>query len=116
MNERDTITSPVGMGYPDEDDLDEKHVGGEFIKKDEIQPVPELAALSSVKNLNMSPEIKNRILHAFGRKAEAEDLAPSRDVEIIWQELVNLSDEQATEILLRAIDVHSGEPACERRG
>lgn len=58
----------------------------------------------------ITPEMRAKVEAYYGRKAEEENLAPSADVVYILDKIALMSEEQAMEILVKAIDFHSIDP------
>ena len=54
----------------------------------------------------LTPEMRNKVRAYYGQKAEADGIAPSADVEVIIDRILEMSDEDAIDILARAIDFH----------
>ena len=59
---------------------------------------------------DISREQRERILLQYGRKAEEDDIAPSRDVQMILDRIVGLSEDEALDILINAIEFHKIDP------
>ena len=59
---------------------------------------------------DVSREQRDRLIQLYGRKAEEDDIAPSRDVQMILDRVVEMSEEEALQILVEAIDFHKIDP------
>ncbi|KAK6859679.1 OPT family small oligopeptide transporter [Apiospora arundinis] len=58
----------------------------------------------------VTAEQHQRVAAHYGRRAEADHLAPSSDVEYILDQIVGMSDAGAIDILMGAIALHSDDP------
>jgi OPT family small oligopeptide transporter len=58
----------------------------------------------------ITPEMRNKILDQYGRKFEDDQLAPREDISLILDKIIHMSEEDALDILHRAIDYHRDDP------
>lgn len=59
---------------------------------------------------DLSEEERNRITERFGVTAEEHNIAPRTDIEFVIGKIEEITEDQAVEILLEAIDYHSDDP------
>ena len=105
-------------------------------RKDEIQPVPTMDTQDHVTDEKKfddefeigpaddgkvqitsgghqldhdTPEMRNKIIAYYGRKAEDDALAPKEDVSVILDHILAMSEQEAMDILVHAIEYHRGE-------
>ena len=86
--------------------------GDEKMFDDEIQPADGLVKASNLvhSGAEISQENKVRLMQYYGRKAEEEDIAPSRDVQLIMDRIIEMNEEEAVEVLVEALDFHKIDP------
>ena len=58
---------------------------------------------------HITPEMRQKIAQFYGRKAAEDDVAPSNDVTVILDHILAMSEQDALDILVHAIDYHRGE-------
>lgn len=92
-----SVTSP----YDDEKKFD-----------DEIRPVDEkIEHVAAERELGeQTPEMRNKIIAYYGRKAEDDDLAPAADVTVILEKILAMSEEDALDIIVNAMEYHRNDP------
>lgn len=57
-----------------------------------------------------TPAMRARIFEYYGRKAEEADLAPAADVDVILDKILEMREEEALEIICKAIVYHRNDP------
>ncbi|CZR63038.1 related to Oligopeptide transporter 2 [Phialocephala subalpina] len=87
----------------------------EVSKNEEITAVPELEEVQDIvdnvkQQSDITPEMRSKIAAFYGRKAEEDHLAPSADVVYIIDKIILMTEQKAIDILVKAIEYHSGDP------
>lgn len=59
---------------------------------------------------DITPEMRSKVAAFYGRKAEEDHLAPSADVVYIIDKIILMTEQEAIDILVRAIEYHSSDP------
>ena len=79
---------------------------------DEIGPADEkIQAVAAERDLGeQTPEIRNKILQYYGRKAEDDNLAPAADVTVILEKILSMPEEDALDIIVNAMQYHQNDP------
>jgi hypothetical protein len=92
-----SVTSP----YDDEKKFD-----------DEIGPADErIETVAATRDLGeQTPEMRNKILQYYGRKAEDDNLAPAFDVTVILEKILSMSEEDALDIIVKAMEYRQNDP------
>ena len=90
----ESITTPVN----------EKNDTGE----DRIEVSEDVAAVTKAvrQGEEITPEMRSKVAQLYGNIADKDNTAPQRDVEHILEFVVNMTDEEATDILVNAIAFH----------
>jgi len=84
------------------------------VAEDTIAEAPEYSKetvenVAKLGDITVTTEMRDKINAFYGRKAEAEGIAPSADFTYILDKILAMTEEEATEILLRAIEYHSND-------
>ena len=58
----------------------------------------------------MSRERRERLMQYYGQKAEDDNIAPARDVQMIMDRILEMSEEEAVHVLLGALEFHAIDP------
>jgi len=92
-----SVTSP----YDDEKKFD-----------DEIGPADQkIENVAAARDLSeQTPEMRNKILQYYGRKAEDDNLAPAADVTVILEKILSMSEEDALDIIVKTMEYHQNDP------
>lgn len=95
--------APISSPELDEKLKDEKRELG----NDEIVPADQdIATINGTLNGDVSDEQRAKIRAYYGHKAEDEGIAPSDDVEVILDAVIGMSEDEALDILFKAIEDH----------
>lgn len=79
---------------------------------DEVEPViTQRDPNSTGEKTVLTPEMCQRIAAMYGKKAEDDNLAPSRDVQYIVDKIQSMTEEEAIRILTEAVEYHSNDPS-----
>ena len=73
----------------------------------EIQPVEKEVPQHAE---NADPDMRRKLVEAYGRRAEEDEVAPASDISLILDRILEMSDEEATNILVHANEVYSDDP------
>ena len=79
----------------------------------EITPAKDDVATIVVEPHDMSdvtPEMRKKIMDYYGRKAEEDHIAPSADVDMILEKVIQMSEEEALDIIVGAMEYHKDDP------
>ena len=84
---------------------------------DDIQPIDDDMKEDVEDEKVEHPQGDQPALHpderrALGARAEEAGIAVAADFELVAEQMMTLSDEDAVDILLESIEVHEGEPAA----
>ena len=76
--------------------------------EDQIEEATDLdAAAEAVRQGHeITPEMRRKVAQHYGHIAEKENLAPQGDVEVILEYIVAMTEEEAIDVLLQAIEYH----------
>ena len=76
--------------------------------EDQIEATDDLdAAAEAVRQGHeITPEMRRRVAQHYGHIAEKDNLAPQGDVEVILEFIITMTDEEATDVLVHAIEYH----------
>jgi len=101
---------PLNSGtFPNDEKLVDEKDGGE----DEIRPADEddvhYIEGKVQHGETVTPEMRAKILDYYGRKAEEDKIAPGADITMILEKIIEMPEDQATDILVKAIDYHKSE-------
>ena len=98
--------SQVSQAAPGVQDSEKK-----FDDEIEIGPADEKVTVTSGgQNLDQqSPEMREKIAAYYGQRAEEDALAPRGDITAIMDAILAMSEQEAIDILVGAIDFHRGE-------
>ena len=78
---------------------------------DEITPAnDEKNNVTTLRNTNLTEEQRNQLRLRYGRKAEEDDIAPARDVQMMLDRIVEMNDDEALDVLVTAIENHRIDP------
>ena len=78
---------------------------------DEISPANEKGNVQTLENAgNLTDAQKAVLRQRYGRKAEDDDIAPARDVQMILEKVIEMTDEEAMQVILDAIEFHKMDP------
>lgn len=80
---------------------------------DEIGPADEkrIETIATTQDLqDQTPEMRNKILQYYGRKAEDDNLAPAADVTVILEKILAMQEEDALDIIVKAMEYHQNDP------
>lgn len=103
MSSNDNNIQEVGIDRDVVDSADnEKH------HSDTIKTAEDVTAIEeAVKEGHaITPEMRKKIAQHYGRKVEEDLLAPSADVTAILERVIAMSDEEAVDILVNAMEFH----------
>lgn len=95
---QESVTSP----YDDEKKFD-----------DEIGPASDakIEQVAAERDLSdQTPEMRNKIIEYYGRKVEDDNLAPAADVTVILEKILAMSEEDALDIIVQAMEYHRNDP------
>lgn len=80
-------------------------------RMDEITPAEKLEEKDLPQHVeSVDPEMRRKLVEAYGRRAEADDVAPANDISIILDRILEMSDEDATQILVQANENFADDP------
>ncbi|KAL2212753.1 oligopeptide transporter 2 [Sarocladium strictum] len=80
---------------------------------DEVEPVPVTRTQTDPvtgEKTTITPEMQQKIAALYGKKAEEDDIAPSRDVQYIVDKIQGMSEEEAIQILTDTVEYHNNDP------
>ena len=80
------------------------------IKEDDIVPAETLPALPDATDADVTPEMRNKILAYYGYHGEEDKLAPREDISKILDFIIGMSEEDALDVLVRAVEYHRDDP------
>lgn len=79
---------------------------------DEVEPVARTQTDPVTgEKTTITPEMQQKIAALYGKKAEEDDIAPSRDVQYIVDKIQGMSEEEAIQILTDTVEYHSNDPS-----
>jgi ATP-dependent Clp protease adapter protein ClpS len=81
---------------------------------DEVEPVPATRTQTDPvtgEKTTITPEMQQKIAALYGKKAEEDDIAPSRDVQYIVDKIQGMSEEEAVQILTDTVEYHNNDPS-----
>ena len=79
-------------------------------KGDEILPVTDEKEGLPRPDGPLSETQRQQLLARYGRKAEEDDIAPAKDVQMILDKVIAMDNEEALDVLVTAIEVHKADP------
>ena len=88
---------------------DEKHhVHSEKHDADEIAVATDVDGIVAavLEGKTITPEMRQKVAEQYGRAAEEDQLAPRGDVTAILERIITMTDEEAVDILVQAIEYH----------
>ena len=78
---------------------------------EEIVPASDEKNGTTLRNTgDLTDAQRAQLRQRYGRKAEEDDIAPARDVQMMLDRIVEMTDEEALHILVDAIDKHRVDP------
>ena len=81
-------------------------------KKEEITAVDDHIEqiVASGNAQDITPEMRQKIVNYYGRKAEEDDIAPAADVTAILERIIEMGEEDALDIIVHSIEYHKDDP------
>ena len=78
---------------------------------DEISPATNEKGVDALRDpAHLTDAQKAQIRERYGRKAEEDDIAPAKDVQMILERVIEMTDDEALGIIVDAIEVHKIDP------
>lgn len=79
---------------------------------DEIAPADtKIENVAAERNLSeQTPEMRQKIIQYYGRKVEDDHLQPAADVTVILEKILAMSEEDALDIIVQAMEYHRNDP------
>ncbi len=97
---------------------DEKHhMHSEKQGADEIAVANDVDGIVAavLEGREITPEMRQKVAEQYGRAAEEDQLAPRADVTAILERIITMTDEEAVDVLVRAIEYHKvRQPSYQR--
>lgn len=78
--------------------------------EDVIEPFQEKVVESSAEDDAALRELRNRLLLQYGRSVADDEIAPASDVTLVLDKILEMSDEEALDLVITAIDFHKLDP------
>ncbi|KAH8894599.1 oligopeptide transporter 2 [Thozetella sp. PMI_491] len=105
------VASNEAVPSPAADD-EKAEVRNEKAGHDEIAAAEEVDDIVAAvrEGRTISPEMRQKVAEHYGRIAEDDQIAPRADVTAILERIIVMTDEEAVEILLEAIEFHKDDP------
>ena len=88
---------------------DEKHyIQSEKQGADEIAVATDVDGIVAavLEGKAITPEMRQKVAEQYGRAAEEDQIAPRGDVTAILERIIIMTDEEAVDILVQAIEYH----------
>ena len=79
-------------------------------KLDEIAPATDEKGLNTMNDGTLTDAQRAQLRQRYGRKAEEDDIAPAKDVQVILDKVIGMDTQEALDVLLNAIDAHKNDP------
>ena len=110
------VIAPVTLGHtslPLEDEVDILDEKKDYAT-DEIAPVVDGVETLASQAQHPNPEGRAKTAEYYSKRAEAEGIAPAQDFLLIVDQMMELTQEEALDILHNAIQYHQGRSAEPR--
>lgn len=78
--------------------------------EDLIEPVQEKVVESSAEDDAALRELRHRLLMQYGRSTTDDEIAPASDITLVLGKILEMSDEEALDIAVTAIEFHRLDP------
>ena len=87
------------------DDRQEK----EMLEAEELGPIVDSDPPKDISQQTLSPAARAKLLETVGVKAQSDNIAPSADVQMLLDQMMGLSQQEAIDVLVRAMEYHQSE-------
>lgn len=89
-------------------DNEKRSPQGEKDSFDHIEAAEDVNAIETAvkEGHTITPEMRKKVAEHYGRKAEEDQIAPSADVTAILERIIAMTDEEAVDVLVQAIEFH----------